>query len=108
MANQIQELSYVFKYAECKEKCTGNPWRIRQTGMYHMHDRHRNTSVFVVVSPRPAARFETYLKNALHDPNVRSQILSTPLLLHTILISTHLSAWRNYLEYFDKFLLKSV
>jgi hypothetical protein len=24
------------------------------------------------------------------------------------LISTHLSAWRNYLEYFDKFLLKSV
>lgn len=103
-----QELSYVFKYAELKEKSTGNPWRIRQTGVYHTFDRHRNTSVFVLVSPHPAAKFETYTKSVLRDPDNRSQILSTPLLLHTMLISTHLDAWRNYLEYLEKFLLKAV
>lgn len=108
MTDKSQELSYVLKYAQLKENSTGNPWRIRQTGIYHAFDRHRNSSVYVLVSPHPAAKFETYIKNVLRDPIARSRILSTPLLLHTMLISTHLSAWRNYLEYFEKFLLKAV
>lgn len=104
------ELGYVYKYSEKKEVKTGNPWRIRHTGMYHTCDRHdsRSTSTFVIVSPAPNSRFEIYLKDALRKEIIRAMVLADPVLIHTMLLSTHLGSWREYLERFESLILRAV
>ncbi|KAF1849417.1 uncharacterized protein K460DRAFT_90675 [Cucurbitaria berberidis CBS 394.84] len=95
-------LTYVYKYPEKKEVKAGNPWRIRQTGIYHVYDHHRPSSTFVIVSPSPNAQFKTHLEDVLRDPDIRSRIFLHPTLIHAMLIASHLGTWRRYLEYYDE------
>ncbi|KAI9660943.1 MAG: hypothetical protein M1821_009270 [Bathelium mastoideum] len=102
------EISYVYKYSERKMLKEGNSWVVRQTGLYHLYDRKRAVSVFVILSPSPDAKFKNYLEDVLRDREIRSHMLANPALLHTMLISTHLSTWREYFEHYETRLLKAV
>jgi len=86
----------------------GNPWRIRQTGIYHRVDPATSHSLLVVMSPLPLSAFEITLRGALSDSEGQSQLLSNPLLAHNMLIRIHLKGMRNYLEYIEKDLQKIV
>ncbi|KAI9686893.1 MAG: hypothetical protein M1822_002646 [Bathelium mastoideum] len=101
------EISYVYKYSERKMLKEGNTWVVRQTGLYHLYDRKRAVSVFVILNPSPDAKFKNYLEDILRDREVRSHMLANPALLHTMLISTHLSTWREYFEHHETRLLKA-
>ncbi|KAF2129636.1 hypothetical protein P153DRAFT_22948 [Dothidotthia symphoricarpi CBS 119687] len=100
------EYGWVYKYSEKKAVKSGNPWRIRHTGIYHLADRKRERSVLFIIHPSPSAHFKIYLQQLLQQPQARSRILSSPMLIHSMLISTHLSSWRDYLEYHETQLLQ--
>ncbi|KAF2621211.1 hypothetical protein BU25DRAFT_483274 [Macroventuria anomochaeta] len=100
------ELGWVYKYPEKKEVKSGNPWVIRHTGVYHVYNIKDFRSTLVIVNPSPIARFSQYLRKMLQQSSVRSTILSTPTIIHTMLISSHLESWRDYLEDHEALLLK--
>lgn len=100
------EIGWVYKYAEKKEVDGGNPWRIRQTGIYHLRDHLRRKSVLFLVHPNPSAHFKNHLFDLLRKPETVSALLACPMLIHPMLISTHLYAWQEYLEYHETALLR--
>ena len=102
------EIGYVYKYAERKIVRGGNPWRIRQTGVYYQYDQSRSSSTLIVLSPRPNAEFKKRIQDTLKDSASRARIVSNPWVLHTMLVSTHLNSWRDYLEFFEDHLLRAV
>ena len=102
------EFGWVYKYSEMKAVKTGSPWRIRQTGIYHLAERKRGRSVVFIIHPSPVAHFKGYLHQVLQQPQARLRLLSTPMVIHSMLISTHLSSWRDYLEYHEAKLLHLV
>ena len=106
--NDCLEFGWVFKYSEQKAVTTGNPWRIRQTGIYHFADQKRARSTLFIIHPSPTAHFDAYLHQVLQQPDARLRLLSNPMLVHSMLISTHLSSWRDYLGYHEAKLLQLV
>jgi hypothetical protein len=103
-----QELGWVYKYSEKKAVKSGNPWRIRHTGIYHVHDRERSKTTLIILNPSPAAHFALHLRNILQQAQARAMIVATPMLIHAMLISSHLSSWREYLEHHETLLLDLV
>ncbi|RMZ72166.1 Mg2+ transporter -like Zinc transport [Pyrenophora seminiperda CCB06] len=101
-----RSFGWVYKYSEKKPVQSGTPWRIRQTGLYHVFDRERAKTVLIIISPSPTAYFLTRILELLEQPQFRSTIRTSPMLLHPMLISSHLSSWREYLEYHESLLLK--
>ena len=87
---------------------SGNPWRIRHTGIYHLAQRNGARSVLFIIHPNPSAHFKNYLQQTLLQPSNRSIVLSNPMLIHSMLISTHLISWRDYLDYHETQLLQLV
>jgi hypothetical protein len=65
-------------------------------------------TVLIVISPSPDAQFSTHLKKTLLQPQNRSMILASPMMVHSMLISMHLPSWQEYLEYHEALLLKLV
>ncbi|KAF2438505.1 hypothetical protein P171DRAFT_491170 [Karstenula rhodostoma CBS 690.94] len=100
------EFGWVYKYSEKKDVRFGNPWRIRHTGIYQVHDHVRGKSVLIIVSPSPTAHFTSYLRDTLRQSQFRSILLANPMVIHTMLISSHLYSWRGYLEYQETLLIK--
>ena len=87
---------------------SGDPWRIRQTGVYQVHDSKSGKLIFIIISPSPTAQFVSKLREVLRQSEARSALLANPMLIHTMLISCHLFSWREYLESQDILLLKRV
>ncbi|KAJ8117088.1 hypothetical protein OPT61_g1628 [Boeremia exigua] len=100
------EFGWVYKYPEKKEVSSGDPWVIRHTGIYHVYNTKDLRSIFVILNPSPVAHFSQYLRQVLQQPSSRSAILSTPTIIHTMLLSTHLGSWRDYMEDHEALLLK--
>jgi hypothetical protein len=105
---KTSEFGWIYKYAEEKKVKRGNPWRIRHTGIYHVHNRITAQSTIFIISPSPAAQFTCHLQQALQKTAVRSTVLANPMLVHSILVSTHLHSWKSYLKYHETLLLELV
>ncbi|OAL48073.1 hypothetical protein IQ07DRAFT_112162 [Pyrenochaeta sp. DS3sAY3a] len=103
---QRSEFGWVYKYSEKKQVRSGNPWRIRHTGIYHLFDHEQSRTTLFVISPSPAAQFTTYLRNTLQQSHLRTALLKTPMMVHPMLISMHLPSWQDYLEYHETSLLR--
>jgi hypothetical protein len=95
----ISEFGWVYKYSEKKADSAGDPWRIRHTAIYHIVDRKRARSVLFVIHPSPSAHFKVHLQQVLQQPKARLAVSSNPMLIHSMLISSHLSSWRDFLEH---------
>jgi hypothetical protein len=104
----VSEFGWIYKYAEEKEVKYGNPWRIRHTGIYHIHNYKTARSTIFITFPSPTALFKCHLHQVVQQAAVRSIVLANPMLIHSMLISTHLHSWRSYFEYHETLLLKLV
>jgi hypothetical protein len=104
----MTEFGWVYKYPEKKAVKSGNPWVIRHTGIYQIHNKKGSRSTLLIVNPSPNALFDDYLRKRLQQVSGRSTIVSTPTIVHMMLISSHLQSWRDYLEDHETLLLKLV
>jgi hypothetical protein len=100
-AKSSQEICYGYRYTEKKATETTHPWAIRQSGLYHQYDYATSISTLIVLGPLFESAFEKSVKTLLASP-AGSEISPNPLLLHHMLLSTHLSDMRGYLEYFER------
>ncbi|OCK78099.1 hypothetical protein K432DRAFT_406761 [Lepidopterella palustris CBS 459.81] len=102
----VTEIAYIFKYPERKEKTDGgDPWSIRQTGVYHRHDMTKNHSIWILLHPVPDSAGERGLTELLKIPHSRPSLLQNPLLIHGLLFSTYIHKWRDYMTYYEEKLL---
>jgi hypothetical protein len=96
--NRHPDLSYQFKYAERNNRRQGNPWSIRQTGVYHHHSASTNSNLFIFLHPNPSSRLQSRIEEAVAFPSTVSAINENPLKLHTLAMSSYFDNWRWYLK----------
>jgi hypothetical protein len=104
----MTEFGWVYKYPEKKEVESGSPWVIRQTGVYHIFSTETARSTYIVLNPSPNAKFKMNLQKVLREHSSRSTLLLSGMLVHSMLMSTHLGEWQDYLDYHESLLLKLV
>lgn len=92
------DLSYQFKYAERNNHRQGNPWSIRQTGVYHHHSASTDSNLFILLHPNPSSKLQSRIEAAVGFPSTASAINENPLKLHTLVLSSYFDNWRWYLK----------
>lgn len=108
MASGIEqfEFGWVYKYPEKKVVESGSPWVIRQTGVYHIFNTKIGRSTYIVLNPSINAKFKMDLQKVLQEQSFRSVLRLSGMLIHSMLMSSHLREWRDYLDYHESLLLK--
>ncbi|KAH8723313.1 hypothetical protein GQ44DRAFT_804389, partial [Phaeosphaeriaceae sp. PMI808] len=101
-SSSVCEISYGYRYAEKKPIKKGNPWVIRQSGIYHRLDLATGRSLYIVCSPVLQSAFEQRLFQLLNTSHFQMDVLTNPLLLHHMFVSTHLGDLRNYALHFEQ------
>ena len=109
----ILEYAYTFKYPELKIRKTqttgAEPWRLRQTAVYHQYRFESNQSFWILLNPVPnsPAHGKVYsLLEHLDFPSLSCR--SRHAALDNAIISTYLDNWRPYLAYYETKLLPMV
>ncbi|KAI9836443.1 MAG: hypothetical protein M1819_001475 [Sarea resinae] len=101
-SGDMSEIAYVFKYPELKVPIPeDDPWRIRQTGVYQQYNNSTQQSTWIVLHPTPESVGQRRMNECLTVPRRMLDLTRDPLLLHTVLFSTHFSAWRTYMSHYE-------
>ncbi|KAI9737189.1 MAG: hypothetical protein M1834_000782 [Cirrosporium novae-zelandiae] len=105
--NNILEIAYLFKYPEQNQypEEDGDPWSIRQTGVYHQLDTKAMKNIWIIIHPKKDAAARMQLDNCLKSPSESIEISRHPFLVHILLISTYVDNWRWYMAYYEEKLL---
>ncbi|KAL6716595.1 hypothetical protein ACLMJK_006162 [Lecanora helva] len=88
--DSMHHTSYLFRYPE--QDKMGDPWRVRQTGVYHRYSANvgKQSNLWIFFNPKRLSAFEKKVKDM--DPSVlKCQDLNF------LLLSSYLSNWRWYL-----------
>jgi hypothetical protein len=94
------ETAYVVKQVEEHGREEGDPWSIRQMGIYHRSDASSG-DVFIVINP--SAPLKKRLRH-LQDFGSRP----SPKALHTIVLSCAMENWKFYITSLEKRYLEMV
>lgn len=94
------ETAYLIKQVERHGREEGNPWSIRQMGIYHRSDISSG-DVFIIINPT------TSLKQRLKQYRQIVSNTSTRA-LHTIILSCAMENWRFYITDLEKRYLEMV
>lgn len=86
------EISFNVRYPEKNGRSRGDPWSMRQTGIYHAYDHEAQRSICILLQP-PSYILEAITK----DWKLNSMGSSHALLLH--LLSLLEWKWHSYLDY---------
>ena len=80
---------------------TGNPWSLRQTGIYQQSYHHAKLSVWVLLQPSKILR--TRLLIVLGNKSVQNSpiVEESPMLFHSLVLSLTASNWKSYLDDLD-------
>jgi hypothetical protein len=91
------ELCYNMRFVQRNGRSIGDPWSVRQIGVYHKYDGTMQRSVWILIgaSKRPQSIVEDSRRGGLLESEYS---LSAALFLHAILLATTEDDWRTYLE----------
>jgi hypothetical protein len=92
------DLSYQYKYVEKNNRRQGNPWSIRQTGVYHSYSASSDSNLFILLHPNEESRLQKRVEATLTTPSAMIPLHQSPLKLHLLVLSTYFSNWRWYLQ----------
>lgn len=98
----MSEICYGYRYTEKKQSEQGNPWRIRQSGLYHRLEFTTDRSIFILISPLENSSFEQHLIELLGSRTGKTELGKNPLLVHHMFISNHLPDMMGYLLYWEE------
>jgi hypothetical protein len=88
-----EELCYNLHHVEQNGRNRGNPWSLRQTGIYHQLDLATKRSVWIFIQASGPTREEIFrvLRSARYGEN--------PMLLHLEVLFAMSRNWPDYIEY---------
>lgn len=92
------EICYVLEYVEENGRSRGDPWSLRQTGVYQQVSLKPRQSVWITLQPSKSTRecVERALQGKhmeLYGPE------NNPMLLHTLFLMTTADNWMGYVKY---------
>lgn len=94
------DIFYQFWYVEKNNRKHGNPWSVRQTGVYHRFsttDPSNVENLWLLLHPMPNSKAQSRLDVSADKLNVRDVSLD-PLRLHVLIMSSYVDNWRWYLH----------
>ena len=103
-------MAFILKYPENNGRSDGaNPWSNRQTGVYQSFDSKTQTTLWILLNPRPQTAADTRIKELfsagadgfLHLQEQRP-------LVGLIVLSSYMLNWRTYMAFHEKKELKMV
>lgn len=91
------ELCYVLRYFENNGRGSGNPWSLRQTGIYQKYAPDSGKSIWILVQPSDAFSSQLH-KILLHDSTFQGRGSFDPMQLHSVCLSLSLDNFGEYIE----------
>ena len=99
--NSWVEISYQLRYVERNKRKCGDPWSLRQTGVYHKYSAQDELSpenLWILFHPMPKSvaykRLQETTAAELRGRDTRPD----PLRLHLLVFSSYVDNWRLYLH----------
>jgi hypothetical protein len=92
-----QEFCYNLRYVERNGRNQGNPWSLRQTGVYHSYDRKSQKSIWIILQPSTFVleNIEHFVRSLTQDDFLSR---GAYILLHCFILSSMEKNWRDYIE----------
>jgi hypothetical protein len=90
------DIHYRLQYVVRNFRNRGDPFSLRQTGVYHKFSRDVDESVWIIL--HPSADIQRRLRLALQNIPTECR-KSNPMLLHLVFISSTASGWDQYIEH---------
>ena len=103
-------MTFVLKYPENNGRSDGaNPWSNRQTGVYQSFDSRTQTTLWILLNPKPQSAADDRIKDLfstgtdgfLHLQEQRP-------LVGLIVLSSYMLNWRTYMAFYEKEELRMV
>lgn len=93
------ELCYIVQYVEENGRNRGDPWSLRQTGVYEQKDVETGKSVWIILQPSSSTQqcLEQGLQALVQD--TLGQNSSSPMLLHLIFLLATADNWVGYIKH---------
>ena len=90
-------MCYNIRFVELNERDSGDPWSLRQMGVYEKFKFQSRSSKWILLQPSPAAlqALEDGLRSRGHDLHSFTNSMS----LHTRLLFTSSRQWPDYIDY---------
>jgi hypothetical protein len=104
------EIGYILKYPgrETLMSVGGEPWVIRQIGVYQQYSKSTKKSIWMLLCCRPNSEVHQKITHLLQDIKEISFAFEHPVVLHLLLASSYLHNWQDYMGYYESELLKKV
>ncbi|KAI1324443.1 hypothetical protein F5Y16DRAFT_305053 [Xylariaceae sp. FL0255] len=96
------DISYTFRYPEFKAQ--NNRWSLRQSGVYHRVQHDTGHHVIILLSPSPKSAASQRISDKLSDVSL-SKLGKDGLWVHSLLFSTYIPSWRQYIYHLQEQLL---
>ena len=90
------ELSYIIQFMEKNGRNRGDPWSLRQTGVYQQATFHGNHSAWIFLQLSRPTR--TALENALQGQSRCLGESDSPMMLHALLLGVTADNWGAYIQ----------
>jgi hypothetical protein len=90
------DIFYQFWYVEKNNRGHGDPWSVRQTGVYHRFStRYANETenLWVVLHPMLNSKAQTRLSAVARDLTANDMVID-PLRFHVLIMSSYIDNWR--------------
>ena len=98
------EFCYNFQYIEKNARVKGDPWSLRQSGVYQKFFQGTNRSIWIILSP--SSGVPTQIEKLLRSYAVADlQCGQAAVYVHVIFISLMTNNWQEYLEDLHRHLL---
>jgi hypothetical protein len=106
VSNNSTEVCYNLRYVEKNGRNRGDPWSLRQTGVYQKFNMNTGTSTWIILQPSAytLGRLGAVLEETVTK---RSGICFDPLHMHATFFSAARREWADYIESL-KLLLRSL
>ena len=95
-ANVKSELSYILQFVEKNGRNRGDPWSLRQTGVYQQvtFDSRQSAWIFLQLSSATRVVLEKVLRRKSSCPGERE----SPMTIHALLLGATVDNWGEYIQ----------
>ena len=90
------ELSYILQFTEKNGRNRGDPWSLRQTGVYQQATFRSHQSVWILLQLSQATR--QILEKEVGSPSRYLSKGDSPMALHALLLGASVDNWGDYVR----------
>lgn len=103
-------MAFIVKYPENNGRSDGaNPWSNRQTGVYQSFDSKTQTTLWILLNPKPQSAADSRIKDIFSaGADGLLHLQEQRPLVGLIVLSSYILNWRTYMAFYEKEELRMV